>query len=353
MKISRILLFPFTLLFRLIIEIRYFLYRKNFFHSTGFDIPIISVGNLSMGGAGKTPMVEYLLQLLQPYYKLSVLSRGYKRKTSGFRMVSNQNHYSLVGDEPLQIKAKYPNIPIAVGESRVMAIPHLKSYHPEIEIVLLDDAYQHLSIKPDLNILLTNYNKPYWEDALFPAGDLREPVKASDRADIIIVTKCPTTLNEDEISNLYSKINPAKNQKVYFTLIKYFHPYALFNNALQKPINKNMEVMLFSGIADNFEIISYLESVSKKVYWYSYQDHYDYTYRDLESIAETYSNLGDVSKILLTTEKDAVKLVSFGNWFKEHQLEVFCLPIQVGFYANTQTEFDSLIFEYLDFYFSK
>jgi tetraacyldisaccharide 4'-kinase len=306
-----------------------------------------------MGGAGKTPMVEYLLQLLHPYYKLSVLSRGYKRKTSGFRMVNNQDHYSLVGDEPLQVKAKYPHIPVAVGESRVMAIPHLKSYHPEIEIVLLDDAYQHISIKPDLNILLTNYNKPYWEDALFPAGDLREPIKASNRADIVIVTKCPPTLNEEEKSNLYSKINPAKNQKVYFTSIRYFHPYALFNNTHQKPLKEDMEVMLFSGIADNFEIISYLESVSKKVYWYSYQDHYDYTFRDLESIAETYRNLGDVPKILLTTEKDAVKLVSFGDWFKEHQLDVYCLPIQVEFLGNSKTEFDSLILDYLEFYFNK
>lgn len=353
MKISRILLFPFTVVFRAILEIRYFLYRKKIFSSTGFDLPLISVGNLSMGGSGKTPTVEYLLNLLLPHYQTAVLSRGYKRKTSGFRMVLETDDFTLCGDEPLQIKSKYPQVPVAVGESRVMAVPHLMTNHPEVEVILLDDAFQHLSIKADLNILLSPYSEPYWKDTLFPMGNLREAVKAAARADLIVVTKCPDNLSEHEISNIIQEIKPEKNQRVFFSKINHYQPYNLFNPAQRVHLDKETEVLVFSGIASNQELVEYLNGKANKVFWYNFQDHYAYTLNDLENISESFRNLGEVKKILLTTEKDGVKLISHQKWFRDNQMEVYCLPIQVEFFHHSHSGFDNTVIEYLKFYFKK
>ena len=192
--ISIILLSPFALVYGVAMSIRRFLYETKLMRSSQFDVPTISVGNLSTGGTGKTPHIEYLIRLLQPYINVSVLSRGYKRKTEGFRMVQVDNTVLEVGDEPLQFKLKYPSVPIAVSERRAYAIPQMLYRHPDIQTILLDDAFQHLAVAPYFNILLTEYNFPFNKDFLLPAGRLRDWRKTAAKANVIVVTKCKNDL---------------------------------------------------------------------------------------------------------------------------------------------------------------
>ena len=194
----KILLSPFSLLFGLGVSFRDFLYRKELLKGIEFNIPVISVGNLSIGGAGKTPHIEYLIRLLKDYVNIATLSRGYKRKTKGFMVVHPRNTAEQVGDEPLQFKRKFPDIEVAVAEDRSFAIPELLKWNAELQIVLLDDAFQHRSIKPGLNILLTQFNLPFTRDFLLPSGRLREWRSAYERADIIVVSKCPIDVSEEE-----------------------------------------------------------------------------------------------------------------------------------------------------------
>lgn len=214
--IAFILLYPFSFIYGLLISLRNLFYEAKLLRSTSFSLPVINVGNLSMGGTGKTPHIEYLIKMLSPYINVATLSRGYKRKSKGFRMVEVGDNAMTAGDEPLQFKRKFRHIPVAVSESRNIGIPNILKQHPETHSILLDDAFQHRSVVPGLNILLTQYSEPFFEDYLLPLGTLREPRQSYERADLIIVTKCPEELSETEKEDFIARLNPKRNSKFFF-----------------------------------------------------------------------------------------------------------------------------------------
>ena len=220
LKPIRILLFPLSLLYWLVIWIRNRLFDKNVFKSTSFNLPIICVGNIAAGGTGKSPMVEYLVKNLRDNYKVATLSRGYKRKTAGYALATESSNALEIGDEPMQFHIKFPDVAVAVGEERMVAIPQLLHDRPDTAVIILDDAYQHRTVKAGLNILLTEYSNLYTEDWYLPTGDLRDERSSAKRADIIVVTKCPSTLSNDEKEAVRAEIAPLPHQQMFFSTIR-------------------------------------------------------------------------------------------------------------------------------------
>lgn len=301
----RLLLFPFTVLYGLVILIRDFLYRSRTFTRTSFDIPIICVGNLSVGGTGKTPHIEWLIRLLQPQYKLAVLSRGYKRKTTGYVLGDALATPATIGDEPFQIAQKFRDVTVGVSENRVLGIPHLLGDAPETQVVLMDDGFQHLPIKPGYSIILTDYANPFYDDWLMPSGTLREFRSAAKRAQCIIVTKCPLTLSATEKQEIIRKIQP-KNQLVLFSHIVYAEPVQLMGTPMASSDIK--QVLAFSGIAKTQLFIDELKSRYGNVSPLSFADHKEYNAVTFNTIIKQLSLLPEQGRVLMTTEKDAVKL---------------------------------------------
>ncbi len=273
MPIWKYLLWPISLIWSLIASLRNYLYNSDFLSGAEFEIPIISIGNLSMGGSGKTPMTEYFILHFKEVFNIAILSRGYRRKSSGFKIANTSDNYTEIGDEPRQIKAKFSDIVVAVGENRALAIPQIMQYAPQTTLIVLDDAYQHRSVKPALSVLLTPYHEPFWKDHLFPMGWLREPKSNSKRAGIIIVTKCPASLSKEEEKDILASFKLRKGQKVFFSTIKYHIPYQLFNPEQVRNIEKNTSVLLFSGIADGKHLNEHLSNHEKEVFWIEVDDH--------------------------------------------------------------------------------
>jgi len=345
--ILKIILLPFSLLYGLGVSIRNVFYDTGILKASKFSIPIISVGNLSIGGAGKTPHIEYLIELLRPYINLGTMSRGYKRKTKGYLDV-RPNHNALeAGDEPLQFKLKYPDIAVAVAESRAIGIPYMVADHPDIQLILLDDAFQHRSVRPDLNILLTQFEKPYTRDQLLPMGRLRETPIAAERADIIIVTKCPEYLSESQRESMQTEINPLNHQKVYFTKYEYQDIYSIYNPNSTLKITKSLNVILLSAIANTDYLFDYLENQVHDIKEIEYEDHHVFTRNDVEYIEKVYKNWEVENLIILTTEKDAIRLAMFKEQLGEKQLPIFVLPIKVSFLDDEKNNFDHQIKEFL------
>lgn len=344
------LLWPLAWLWGLGSMFRNYLYRSEFLSSAEFEIPVISIGNLTMGGSGKTPHTEYFLYKFRETFRIAVLSRGYRRRTSGFRIAKPQDDYTVIGDESRQIKAKFPQVTVAVGESRALAIPSLLQQEQHINLIILDDAYQHRSVKPALNILLTPYSEPFWRDHLFPVGWLRENKSNYDRADIIIVTKCPGNFTKTYEDEIRSEFQPDKGQKLFFSTMRYGVPYRLFGPQERKAFTSDMTVLLFSGIARGMELEDYIKARSKEVYWLEFNDHYNYEQRDLETLLEAHTNIDNPNKLIVTTEKDAVKLEPYREWIHKSGLAVFCLPIQIEFVGSNKAEFDNLVMNYINYF---
>jgi len=302
----RFLLFPFAILYDLITRIRNYFYDVGVFTSTSFEIPIIAVGNLNFGGTGKTPQIEYLIRILQDENKIAVLSRGYKRKTSGFLLI-NTSHTPLdVGDEPLQLFKKFSTISVAVDEDRVNGIRELNTKITP-DIILLDDAFQHRKVAADLYILLTNYNDLFLDDFLLPTGNLRESRRGAKRANSIIVTKCPNNLSEDAQKKLRKKLNPSPNQQVFFSTINYLPK----TSGSQKiSINKlqEYEIILITGIANPSSLLLFLEGKQCKFHHIEFPDHHNFTSKEIEQIQLKFHGIATTKKILLTTEKDYMRL---------------------------------------------
>ncbi len=231
LKSFRILLFPFSLLYWAGIAIRNKLFDKNIFKSSSFGLPLICVGNLSVGGTGKSPMVEYLVALLKKKYNVATLSRGYKRKTKGYTLANESTTALEIGDEPMQFHLKFPEVPVAVGEQRLVAIPQLLHDKPATEVIILDDAFQHRSVIAGLNILLTDYNNLFTRDFYLPTGDLRDLKSSYKRAEIIIVTKCKPDLSVEEKQKLVKEIKPQPHQQLFFTAIEYGEVYHIINKS--------------------------------------------------------------------------------------------------------------------------
>src|SRR6476661_3549357 len=241
----RVLLLPLSLLYGFVIIIRNFLYDKNFLKSAEFNFPLICVGNLVVGGTGKSPMVEYLIELLCPYFKIATLSRGYKRNTKGYVLATETITALEIGDEPMQFHIKFPGIAVAAGEERIVAIPQLLHDKPNTKAIILDDAFQHRVIKAGLNILLTQHEYLYTKDFFLPAGDLRDQRSSAKRAHVIVVTKCPGDLNEDDRNKIIEELNPKEYQQIFFTTTEYGLPYHVVSHA-QRKISLDDEILLVS-----------------------------------------------------------------------------------------------------------
>ncbi len=308
MRVFRFILFPFSILYNCITSIRNKLFDLGVLKSTSFVIPVIAVGNLNVGGTGKTPQIEYLIRLLQDTYKTAVLSRGYKRKTKGFQIVNQNNSAEDVGDEPLQFFKKFENITVAVDADRTNGINQLMNQELSPEIVLLDDAYQHRKVTAGYYVLLTKYNDLFSDDYLLPTGNLREARRGAKRAHAIIVTKCPKELSKEEQQQIIVKLNVLPNQKLFFTAIEY-NEELKGKKKLHITDLKTKEVVLVTGIANPNPLLNYLKSKEISFLHLKYPDHHHFSKEDIAKINTVSNDVGSKEKLILTTEKDYVRLV--------------------------------------------
>jgi len=333
----------------LVTQFRNFLYDKKIFKSVRFDFPVIGVGNLSAGGTGKTPHIEYLIFHLQYLYKVATLSRGYGRKSHGFVLADDNSTASQIGDEPRQFKKKFPETIVSVCENRVLGVPKILHERVDTDVLLLDDAFQHRSIRAGLSVLLTEYSNRFTQDELLPVGWLREAKSNYHRADIIIVTKCPHDISKQEQEKIIAEIKPFRYQKIYFSAIQYAPLYSFYDVNLKAELNKDVDVLLVCGIAKHETLKSYLETKSKNVYLREYRDHHNFDQHDLDAIRETFKNLGDTKKIIVTTEKDAARLEEHRDWFSENKIEIFVQPIAVKFIGEDGDRFNADVLSYIQY----
>ncbi len=343
----KILLLPFSILYAIGIGIRNFLFDKKINKSIEFDLPVIGVGNLAVGGQGKTPLVEYLLELTNEIFKTGVLSRGYKRKTKGFKMVEKNSTASDCGDEPLQIKIKFQEAMVSVCEDRATGIPLMLAVD-ELDLILLDDAFQHRWVKPGLNILLSDFNTPFFNDALLPAGNLRENKNAYRRADVIIFTRCRSYPDQSVRKNYLKNIPGIDASKVFFAGLEYGNLVQFFTGKKkQLPINDFKNVLLVCGIAKPKYLTDYLNSKGIKFQSLLFSDHHDFTEGDLKNIVSAYEKLNDVNAVIITTEKDAMRLLKFKNNSALPQNHLYTLPIKMKFQPEEKIRFDKIIFDFV------
>lgn len=340
----RILLLPFALLYWLAIVIRNWLYDKNILKSTSFGLPLICVGNLSVGGTGKSPMVEYLVANIKKRYKVATLSRGYKRKTKGYALADENTTALEIGDEPMQFHLKFPEVPVAVGEERIEAIPQLLHDRPETQVIILDDAFQHRSIIAGLNIILTDYSNLFTRDFYLPTGDLRDTKNSYKRADLIVVTKCKHDLTPEEKSNITKELNLLPHQYVFFTAIEYGQLYHIVSKRGFE-LKEETEVLLVSGIANPKPLQSLLETHSNSYSLVQYPDHHIFSIDDLNEIKKRFNSIGSNTKIILTTEKDAVRLAKFSQEIE--RLPLYVIPVRHHFLFNEGIKFDELVINYI------
>lgn len=309
-----------------------------------FNFPLICVGNLVTGGTGKTPMTEYIVALLKDKYKTATLSRGYKRKTKGFAIAGKDTTAIDIGDEPMQFHQKFPEIIVAVGEERLVAIPQLLHEKPETQVIILDDAFQHRTVRAGLNIILTDYRNLYTRDLLLPAGDLRDFVSSSKRADVIIVTKCKQNITIEEKENIIKELKPLVHQQVFFTEIIYGQPYHLFEK-IPVRVSHDNDVLLLCGIANPKPLKDFLATHVHTYDMLRYSDHHIFTSDDLQEIIRQFDKIQSKGKIIITTEKDGVRLEKFRNELKEYP--IYVLPIKHSFLFGEGEKFDKTVLTFM------
>lgn len=350
LKSFRYLLYPFSLLYGGLVGFRNWLYNKNIFKSATFNFPVICIGNIAVGGTGKTPMVEYLIRLFKNDYKIATLSRGYKRKTSGFAIANNSTTALEIGDEPMQFHSKFPEITVAVGEERIVAIPQLLQEHPETGLIILDDAFQHRQVKAGLNIVLTAYNNLFTRDLMLPAGDLRDVKSSIKRADIILVTKCKSGLDINEKEKIINEINPLPHQSVFFTELVYAEPYHLFNNQ-KTTIHSQTTILLICGIANPKPLKDFLKDNLHSYDMLRYPDHHIFNSDDLADIKKQFEKIENQNKLILTTEKDAMRLLKYENELKNYP--IYILPVAHTFLFNQGPAFNDILLKFIKSYQTK
>ena len=339
-KLLRITLYPFALLYGAITKLRNWAFDFGIFKSTSFDIPLVVVGNLNVGGTGKSPQIEYIIRLLQNKYKIAVLSRGYKRKSKGFQMASEKTTVEQIGDEPLQFYRKFKNIVVAVDADRVNGINQLINIASPPQIILLDDAFQHRNVKAGLNILLTSYNKLYADDYMLPTGDLRENRSGAKRAHIIVVSKCPENISTKEQDIIIEKLKPTKTQTVFFSAIKYDDRVLSGTKEISVSKLHEFEVLLVTGIANPEPLLNFLRDKNIKFNHLKYPDHYNFSERDLKNVFFEFEKIKNQNKIILTTEKDYVRAFSKDN------NKVYYLPIRTDI-LGSDSDFNKIILDYV------
>lgn len=345
-KSMRILLFPFALIYGAVVWLRNKLFDFKIIESTQFPFPVIIVGNLQAGGTGKTPMVKYIANLLKQEKLCAILSRGYKRKTSGFLFATNSDNSSTIGDEPYEYFKLYNNaVSVAVCEKRVDGIEQLQKIKNH-DVVICDDAFQHRYLKSEMDIVLTAYNDLYCNDWLLPAGNLREPISGASRAQIIIVTKCPDDLNIEAQKNIAQQIKINPHQHLFFTTLIYTTLYNPFTNqSFNQAAAGTYSVLLVSGIAKPSSLQKYIGEQFAKTELLTFADHHEYTYNDLVTINEKFNTLATENKILITTAKDFARLSTMKLPFEKEKL--FIQNIEVGFLNNQKSKFDMLMQNYV------
>jgi len=352
MGFMKILLFPFSLLYGFVVFVRNLLFDLKIIKPAEYDFPVISVGNLSMGGTGKTPHVEYLVRLLRENFKIATLSRGYRRKTRGFIVASKESTEREIGDEPLQYSRKFDKTIVAVDSNRKRGIKKLRKLDPRPDIVILDDAFQHRYVKPGLSILLTDFHNLYKEDYLLPTGKLREPRKNAKRADIIVVTKTPRVLSPLTRRRIQNLLKPRAHQKLLFSFISYDDPVPLYPAKQTSPRKKKHNyILLFTGIANPYPLQEYLSNVCHELITIEFPDHHRYDSNDLDRIIESFNDIFARDKIIYTTEKDAMRLdrPEFSGSLAD--LPIYYIPIRVNFHKCDDARFDKCVLEYVRKYF--
>jgi len=335
----RKIVFPFSLLYGFITSIRNFLFNVGILKSYEYKTPTIVVGNLSVGGTGKTPQIEYLIRLLQNNYKIAVLSRGYKRKSEGFVLANEDATAESIGDEPFQYYKKFNNIIVCVDANRRNGIEKLEQLAVPPDIILLDDAFQHRKVKGGFNILLTSFHSLYVDDCMLPTGNLRESKLGAKRAQAIIVTKCPEELLDEQKKVITTKLNPLANQTIFFTTISYDEILKGETEMELKDL-KLSEILLITGIANPLPLTNYLKAKEIKFKHLNFPDHYSFKEKDILTINEAYEAIQSKNKIVLTTEKDYVRI--FGRL-----KNVYYISIKTTF-INHKSSFDTIINNYVE-----
>ncbi|GMQ34516.1 tetraacyldisaccharide 4'-kinase [Algoriphagus taiwanensis] len=323
------LLAPFALIFWMITAIRNLLFDLSWIKSHRSSIPTLVVGNLSVGGTGKTPMVEFLVKVFKEEIKLATLSRGYGRQTRGFLQAHPHSSPEQIGDEPLQIYSKFKGeIPVFVGENRVDSLEKIHQTDPDLALVILDDAFQHRQLKANFYILLTPYSNPFFSDQILPMGRLREARSGAKRADLVVVTKCPDGLSDSAKTEFRNRLHPyiSIDAPVFFSGLNYGKPYSVHQN-----VPFSGKVILVSGLADPSLFVNYCKKTFQVLYSFSYSDHHKFSVTDWEKIASSWSDLSSANPVILCTEKDAEKLKVLANEGKFREIPIFALPMEVKF----------------------
>ena len=347
-SIKKVLL-PLSWLYGLGVGFRNLLFEMGILKSRPFTVPVISVGNITVGGTGKTPHVEYLVQLLKDQTRVAVLSRGYKRKSHGFVLADNSSTVHDIGDEPYQMKTKFPDITVAVDRKRTRGIDHLTSgeYVKDIDVILLDDAFQHRYVKPGINILLVDYHRLIIYDTLLPAGRLREPIKSKDRADIVIVTKCPKDLKPMEFRVITKAMKLYPYQQLFFSTHEFGSLRQVFGKdqkSLETIADKN--VLLLTGIASPEQMQTELQTYTKTVTPLAFSDHHAFRKKDVEKINEAFSALPS-PKLIVTTEKDETRLLQVEGLSNEVKMHLYALPIKIHILLDQENTFNQNIISYV------
>jgi len=348
MEVLRVFLFPFACVYGLIMAIRGKFFDWKILPSKSFPLAVISVGNLSYGGTGKTPIVEYLIRKLSKDHKVATLSRGYKRKTRGFVLSTEKSTYEEIGDEPLQYKTKFKDVEVAVHERRRKGIKKLLQKFKNLEVILLDDAFQHRYVTPGYSILLTDFHKLYVNDYPLPAGTLREFRSGSKRADMIIVTKTPGVLSPITRRRITALIKPKIHQQLLFSYISYGKPVPICKKNEELLKDNYNTILLFSGVANSYPLQEHLQTMCQELHVMDFMDHHKYTLQDLEKIKSNFENMFTRNKIIFTTEKDAMRLDKSVLREVIKNMPIFYIPIKFKFHNGDNIIFDDQIREYVE-----
>ena len=347
-KINR-WLSPLSWLYGLGVRFRNTLFETGILKSKSFSMPVISVGNITVGGTGKTPHVEFLIELLQDKFHVAVLSRGYKRKSHGFHIADKNSTASTIGDEPYQMKQKFPKVIVAVDKKRVHGIETLNQQYKDLDVILLDDAFQHRYVKPGINILLVDYHRLIIYDTLLPAGRLREPLSGKNRADIVIITKCPKELKPMEYRVITKAMDLYPYQQIFFTTLEYGQLKPVFNangdfSTLEEL--KHYNILLLTGIASPRQMKEDLTPQVSNLSMLSFPDHHSFQQKDIELIDSNFAALPS-PKCIITTEKDAARIIGLEGLSEEIKNNIYILPVRIKFMLNQEEKFNENIIGYV------
>ena len=338
------------MIYGIVIGVRNELFSLRLLSSREFDVPIISVGNITVGGTGKTPHTEYLAELLKTNFKVAVLSRGYKRKTRGFLLVEPTSKVREVGDEPMQIKLKFRKLLVAVDSNRVRGIKKLLAMREKPTVILLDDAFQHQYVTPGINILLTDYSRLITQDSLLPYGRLREPASNKSRATIIIVTKCPSEIKPIDERIITKELEIRPYQNLYFSKINYGTLIPVFPDLVEAPIpeiSEGLTVLMVTGIANPLPLLEHIKHQTHDIHEINFPDHHQFTTKDIDRIQRKFDSLQNENKILITTEKDMVRFRDMTLISDQIRQRMYYIPLKISFLNNAGKEFDRKILSYV------